>query len=676
MKKLLLFFLLGSTHSFIFCQSMTAIDQTPNELPAINPQTTISILVKMSGTNKLADVTLLSDTPYKVRIDKSYVEKYRDAIKVVKNNTQSSMEVTADMVLLNKQGTYEITVQYKVKSGPIELFAFSLTRPAATIDTVSTVHIEIAWGNYYTGAFMLNADNSRSTIHNLKLGSPYFRELNHGALIKFSDTPYSIVPNQPFQAEYTLNKDATDKLSLGRYTGKMRIMTPEMQTPVVVNFDVWNRVPHIVLFAWIFVGLILGFLAKHFLKSKKEWESTRLRGFQLQIKAITETRNITDESFKKDINNLLSTLNPYLNTTLSLFQFGDPQKNLSDKIEEVQKKYDERTQTFNTYFDTQRDNLKTLSGALYNTELTDTIREYLAPVQNQYNSAKTYLDKFDPSNAEINLKQATDQIRNLLITYTAYFKEFGVLLNNDTFYPVAFPANIKVNIQKYAAAIEVSLQNLKSPATTALNDIIVTTVSNVNVTDDIIRTVNNCIIYINEVIPVVFVPEPGKAGSNDEKAFFKKIEDWKIILNKIRDNPEKQQYPGNYLPLNFITELNAAWKLIATATVNNADQQHALLTITNRDTESLDTKSDFIPPGFNKNPAIDSIIDLAKKAGRSEFWASLLQTVILLLLIGAGVYSMYADGFTGTWREVIAVVIFVFSLDITVDSVATLNKNR
>jgi len=670
MNKLLVLLLLICLDNNAIAQNMTLINQNIIELDATDTAADFSIKVKMTGTAKFADVKLTSDKPDDVQLG---AKSYKDALTIEKNKSGApALNVHANMQLLNQQGTYAVTLQYEVTAGSPEYLTFSLSRPAATIDTVSTVHVQVVGGTVRDGGFMLNAHGSKASIHHLKLSSPRFADINEPALLHFKEPEYTILAgSDTFQAVYEFNQAALNKLTLGRYSGKLYVTAPELVATLIVPFDIWIRSNPFYLFLYIFIGLALGFLARHYLKEKKEWEATRIRAFQLQAKIVSETDKITDAAFKKDIDDLLSKLNPFLNVTIGLIpSASDAQKNLSAKIDKTQTDYDTRTGIFNTYFSAQRDNLKIL-GAAINPSLQDLLKQRLAPIQFIYNTAKSFIDKFDPTSAESQLNQAIDQIERILRPAYSYYATFAALLKDDHFYPSAFAAAEVQSMQKYAGSIE-GIVALKKPVPVSVSD----AASDVNNMDAIVSHAGNAIKYAFEVIDTSFIPDAAKLQPGGDDALKFKINAWKAILVQMRDNPDNMQTPAHYLPAHFIDELNGLWTQLAPNPSNKTAAQQALIDKrTGRDIEKVPSRFGFEPSGFTTDSAvIQTAMANSQKAGWLWIWAALLQMLILLLLIGAGIYITYADSFTGTLKEAITIIIFSFSMDITVDSVATLKK--
>ena len=549
---ILAFFLSLST---IKAQDVSPLEQSSFDLRGTVLIDTVTVPLKLDPNVNINDVQLLSDTPFIVRSGNKNSQFFKDAIRVYINHQQPVINLVVNMKMLNMQGTYDVSIAYVAKNKPVQLLKIALLRPAAIIDTVSTVYIYVTGSKITADPFVLNAEKSQSDILVLQLSHPYFLGINRGDLVTFSSAEYSIKAGRYFKADYTFDKGLVSSLPLGIIRGKLQVMSPEMVSPIIVNFEIFKRRAKIWIIIAVFVGLLFGVFVRYFLKDKKESERLKLKGLDLVNQITSETNKITDEEFRDAIGKLLADLSPFLKSGTGLSRFtGREDKPLAAKIDETVTKYNTLKDAFQTQLKTQKDALKDLSGSFEDGTLCDALKSSLTEAFNSYHKAKLHLVNLNPSAAENDINRAITIMGKLIKKFSEYYQTLADLMKQDNFYPNSINTPVKDAIKKYITSILENLPKIKTEPSNAktMTDAVINF-------DVIIETKDKMMAYIFEMIPQIFKYGSGLKGSPEEVAFQKVLEEWQAMVNNIGVNPRNTNNAVEYFDTTIVQRFDATW---------------------------------------------------------------------------------------------------------------------
>ncbi len=663
---IILFFLFAQVRS----QTLALFEQTSFELNGLIPKDTVTVPLKIDSTINLSDVSVKA-IPFIVRLGDKNSESFKDAIRVYKNDSQPIINFIVDMTKLKIPGTYDLTILYKIRNNAEQPLKIFFKRPAAIIDTVSSILINITkWGgsNSY-GAFVLDAGKSLSDINEIKFSNPNFTKINKGDIISFRDTLYKIKAGERFKAEYTPNEKLISDLPLGETVGQMKVTSPEM-TPVTINFIIIKKLAKPWILVVVLLGLLLGFIVRHFLKDKTEQQEARIKALELMNQIISDTRPISDEPFRKDIAKMLDGLNNVLKTSRGSSYFGPaPEKTLTGKMNETVTSFNDRKNIFQQYYTTQKDSFKELSAGFEYTGLSTSTKKILQPALTFYTNAKTYLEKSNPTAAEQEITNAIFQTNELFKDFTSYYTALAQLMEADSFYPATITANAKLFIKQYLTEIKNQLPFRNSTVTKEVADDVIKA-------DIILDAKDKMMKYLDEVNSTSFQYAPVLNGSTEGQNFDQQLDEWKKTLKNISDNPSDYKDPSQYIAATLISNFNSAWDALQKKQGTGlGDTQKTFL----KDEQKTDVKSKIaFTPGeyFDNNTVMADLENNIQRAKSSWRWIACIRTGILLLILSFIVFQSYGASFTGTLSELIAIFLFSFSFDITVENVLQLKDKK
>lgn len=662
--------------AFLLQAQNVALLHTAFELDGMVKKDTVIIPLKLTPPLKIQDITLLSDTPFYVRLGNNQLDnKFRNAIRVFKTRgEQPSLSIATDLLLLNAAGTYEVTIAYTTDKPDMQTLTVSLIRPAATLDTLSTVHINIIGNEITRGCFNVEETGRKANINGLHLSTPFFAGINKDNLVTFPSKTYSIPAGSRFCTTYATNDKLLHSLPLGKTSGKMRVMTPEMAAPLIVPFEILHKRDKSWIIITVFLGLVLGAVVRHLLKGKKEWEALKIKGYELAQRIIDETRKVGDEAFRKEIANLLNELNPYLDSKGGLSYFtGLTDVPLAAKIETTTTAYNTKKEAFNTNLNTQEDRLKQLSPIFEDSTLSDTIKSLLATAKTTYNNAKLQLEKLNASGAKTSIEQAIKEVNKAIESFTRYHQSLAVLMLRDDFYPEAIPKEIKDSVKKYITTMQETLGKVKSNITDPKE-----ITDTIGITDRIVMLKEEMMAYFNRNMAGIYDLKNAKRNTPEVMTFVNTFNEWSTMLKNISQNPQERPDAAEYWTNELISRVNKSWEPAEKSieTTMNREAFTAPPEVVN--TVVLPERPVFTPADyFNTGGAgLARIYSGIRSAQKYNFLYALIQTIILAVLLGVIACNFYGAAFIGTLDELLVIFFFAFSIDVTLDNVMQLKSGK
>lgn len=673
-------------------QTVSPLDQSTFDLRGTVLTDTVTVPLKLDKA-ALADVDLVSDTPFTVKSGNKNNQRFKNAIRIYLDRQQPVIRLVVDMKMLNMQGTYEVSIGYTIKKDTPALLKVSLVRPAATVDTVSTVYIKIAGGKVITyGPFVLNAEKSLSDINVLQLSNPYFTSINRGDLVSFPAASYTVKAGKYFKAEYSFDNKLISGLDLGKTTGKMLVTSPEMTAPITVNFEIFKRVNKFWIIVAVFAGLLTGALVRHYLKDKKEWEQLRIKGFDLVNQIIAETKGIGDKTVQKKINDLVNGLNVMLSSKGGMSRFtGREDAPLTKKIDETVIAYNSIKDKFKESLKDQEDALKELSAGFENENISITLKTILAAEFNAYLLARKHVGEMNPTDAKTEIDKAINEVNKWLAGFLTYHESLVSVMStdaNNNFYPKAIPDAVKESIKKYLDKIQEQVNDGKEQAK-KINDYVagpktdaagaeaarkaVTTA--MTKADIILEAEDKMKKYIDENLETIFKYGSGVKAIPEVSSLLTIVDEWKSTLDNIIRNPKGTENAAEYIPPTLMARLDAAWEAaklkIGGLTLGDNDSAASRNELTE---VSLKTRTGFLPPDYftDRGAAMATLLADTRSAQKNWLLYAFLRTALLALLLGLAALKFYGPSFIGTWDEIIAIFLFAFSVDVTVDNVTQL----
>ena len=113
-----------------------------------------------------------------------------------------------------------------------------------------------------------------------------------------------IAPSAPSSAGYAL----TGAFPVGTTKGTIGVNAPQLESPLVVNFEVRARRVWWSIFVFITVGLLVGYLVRTVLQTLIDWHETRLKAAELKKRIYQERQRHQDGKFRDRVTEILENL--------------------------------------------------------------------------------------------------------------------------------------------------------------------------------------------------------------------------------------------------------------------------------------------------------------------------------------------------------------------------------
>lgn len=671
MSRRVKFTILGIAALFLSLASMaqTSVQgQTSFPLDCSGVTDTISIPVKPVGGLKLP-----GERPLLVKLANNRISTmHRNAIRLRLDPSLPLIDMEVNTLVFNKPGTYEVDILCLSGTKDSATLVVFLTRPAAMLDTPPTLHINMEGQTVKADALFLHEKGGNSGISFLRLSSPNIRGVDTGNLLTFDSAAYGLSANGFLKAAYRVQRKIVSDLPLGTTTGQLWISAPELAAPVAVNIEIKNTLNKVFIIVFLLLGLLLGGLVRHFLQDRKDGEEARMKGLTLVQQIDTESSVATDEAYRKSVKDLLDKLTPLLEGKTGLFPGGLSGSELIAKINETSAQYTAGRTAFLASIESKRTLLLQFGGLFLNSSLNPELKARLGEPIAAFNKARQYLDVQAPTAAEEEMDKGQKAATKILDSLLLYFKGFGSL--PAILYPKDVPAGVRESAQKYFDEID-KVVNSMTPAVGTPELLVKNTLA----VDSIFEYKRDLFNYLDTQLDIIYrdlkVPptEQGLLASAKEA-----LAQYKGILNAVNLNPRGLQDPREYWDATLIAKLDAAWdaaKAKETTTMGDADETAKKPALAVIDRIQFLKKGTSVHNPFSVIPTLD-LQQLAKWSWLRWVAYTGLRTFILMLLMSLGAYKYYEASFIGDWGELIGILLFAFSLDVTVENVALLRDKK
>jgi hypothetical protein len=671
---LLALFLLTTT--LLRAQDVQLVHNT-FELDATGTSDTVIVPLKLEGL-KMEQLKLPSETVYTVRLGTGKSSKqYRNALRVFKR-ADAVLYLAADLLLLNKAGTYEVSIAYNIDTGRekdhMKLLTLTLLRPAAILDTISTVYINVI-GTSVTGTpFAIQETGGKAAINCLHLFAPVFPGARVWNLVVFPARSHRIPAGSTFSTAYVPNRNWLRKLPLGTTTGKIQIMAPEMSVPLSVPFVIVHKLSKGWIIFVVFLGLLAGALIRHLLKDRREWEILRLKGYQLSQRIVEETAKVGDPVFRQEMDVLIKDLNKDLGAKEGFSYFtGMADLPLATKIDSVTQSYNDRRMAFDNSINSVRETLKQLAAGFDNPHLDNTTNTLLAKATLKYSDAKLLLDKLNASHANAAIKQLINEFNTAIKSFISYHQSLTTFMQQPDFYPVAIPAEVKASMEKYVKKIEEVAGQLTGGCSDP--ELLAAAVNNVNAANVLKKEMMAC---LDNHLPIILSLKNVDPASPAMIAFNNSFSRWRTAMDNIVWNPQGRLDVTSYWSPGLVTALDKDWQL-AKAAIPTLTGSQALADLPDLVNDvDLPHPQPFIPAAYfdDKGAGLPIILSNTRSAQKSMLVYRLIQTLFLSVLLSLIAYYFYGPTFIGTLEDFLLIFLFAFSIDITLDSVMQLKSGK
>lgn len=653
---------------FLLCQVLTANAQTPAAIPiTLDGTALLDTFTLPLDTSKPWKLSLASDTPYTLKMDgKLLSNQLKKAFYIYTNDpNRPAVNIRVDLKILAKPGTYELAIPFNKVGSDVQFIHVAMVRPAATIDTLSTVSMAISGNTPSVGtALVLKETGKLSAVNDLVIHPPYFSSINDTNLITFRPGVYHIDAGGILQIIYTKDLSKIDKLPLGPNKGIAQITSPNLSAPMLVPFEIINKRSAWWICVVILLGQLAALLTRHYLADKKAWEEKRAIGFTFIEKIHTDSAQIQDAGYRSEVNALLSGVAVLLEKNGGMSYFtGIADEDINAKIQEVTTKYNELKAAFEKKLRAQNDSMKALAGSIGDPQLQPLVKNAVADARVSIDAVRERLAVFDSTGAEQPLNLAISSTNLALHQLKAYLLSVQQELGKDTFYPASIPVPLKDAVKNELGtimnAMPVLAEKVADPAT-------LTTL--VTAMDQISRQINALIGFFIKSLDSAY-KLPADKSNPAVVAFMQTLEDWKGILTNISTNAANSPNAATYMDTTLVAKVDSEWQAIVALGILAFGGAAAAFNF-QPGTQPQST------PAYQAAdvPDADSAVwkrleEGAVKSRKNRTFYGLIQTAILAVILCMIAYNTYGPKFIGTFDELLVIFLFAFSIDTSIDTV-------
>ena len=629
---------------------------------------TISIPMALENGHPLK-LSLASPRPYTVKSGGNLLgEQYGRAFNIyLDEKGLPTMGIVVDMRLLAKAGTYEIAVAFR-RVDSLQLISVTLTRPAPVLDTISTARITIdGCSPSYSTALVLKETSKLANISGLVVHPPYFNICNDSTLIAIDKRAVDLPAGTALEFIYHLNNTSIDKLPLGKNTGFAQVTSPNLQTPLVIPFEIINKRSSWWIVVTIVLGLITGLVVRHYLADKKQWEQQRMNGFICIENIQKEVVLIQDKPYRDAVAQLLLGLNALLEKAGGAAYFtGIADPDIAKKIQEVTTAYNELKAGLEQRLKDLDGKLKKIAGCFEDNAPGSLVAGQLATAELSYKFTLDRMGAFDPTAAEPSMAKAIAGIREAIGDLKSYLLSVQQLFSKDESYPASIPQQLKTTIKTTVGTIMGSLSEIKDDP----NDLVLLT-ADVTVLRKMSGKLTALMTFYSESLDNAYKLPANKHNPAVVK-FAQTLTAWKTKLSDIATNAAGSPDAATYLDTAFVQQIEQQWAEVlkgedpAFGSEAVKPGAYSFTAVATSGQQPARPAADIFDSSSPLWQQISAETTVARK--RLVFYG-LVQTIVLAIILCAIAYNTYGPGFIGTFNELLVYFLFAFSIDITVDTV-------
>ncbi|NLU92358.1 hypothetical protein [Chitinophaga sp. Ak27] len=615
-------------------------------------------------------LSLASSRPYTVKSGGNLQgEPYSRAFNIYLDEKGfPTIGIIVDMRVLAKAGTYELAVMFKKTDSTLEPVTVTLVRPAPVLDTISTPRVIIdGCTTTFSTALVLKETSKLANISGLVVHPPYFNICNDSTLVAIDKRPVNLSAGTTLEFIYRLNNTSINKLPLGKSVGFAQVTSPNLQTPLVIPFEIINKRSSWWIVVAIVLGLITGLVVRHYLADKKQWEQQRMNGFICIENIQKEVARIQDKPYRDAVAQLLLGLNALLEKAGGAAYFtGIADPDIATKIQEVTTAYNALKAALEQRLKDLDGKLKKIAGCFENDAPSSLVAGKLATAGLSYKFVLDRMEGFDPTAAEPSLEKTIAGIAEAIGDIKSYLLSVQQLLSRDESYPASIPQQLKTTIKTTMGTIMGSLTELKDDP----NDLLLLT-ANVTVLRKMSGKLTDLINFYKESLDKAYKLPANKANPAVVK-FEQTLAAWKTKLSDIAANAAGSPDAATYLDAAFVQQIEQQWAevlKIEDPAFGSERVSPKSYSYTVADTGKQQPVSPAADIFDSKSPLWQKISAETTVARKKLIFYGLLQTIILAVILCAIAYNTYGPGFIGTFNELLVYFLFAFSIDITVDTV-------
>ncbi|GGH65785.1 hypothetical protein HNQ91_002007 [Filimonas zeae] len=554
---------------------------------------------------------------------------------------------------LRQPGTYKGLVAFTDRPGGTTIHVpFSLIRPFATLDTVSTVYIHISDSDIKEGNFDITETSGRSRVAALQMAL-WLTLPGQQQLLTFPATPYVSEANTNASLKYSLNKEAIANLPRGVTRGKIKVSAPELVAPLFVPVEITKTRSKCWIVILILAGLLAGFCIRHFLQDKKDHENAKTKLYEVMEKIRRATSNIEDSKLKKGVKTIMEEL--LLLTTASPGRWKARNKAIEEALNKATTDYAALKTDWETRMNIANTQLQGMSSFFEKKDREPYITTSLQEAYAKYDMAVTALSKNDAVTASARLNSIIQIATTFVTSYTQQITPLVTALGTAG---QLYPSGLNVIpdlISNVLAEINRLLAQPPAPETATTSQSLLWA----NTLEANVQAALATICHETEkAFKAGFIAD----NSPQMNAFQAAYIAWSAAFSETQQNHNFSQVPA------AAARLQNTWQQ-PQARFGGPQQAGAA------PTPAVANQPD--AEGYYETTilSLETIQTLQQAAAKNWWIYALLQTILLALIICMIAYKYYAPGFIGTTDELINIFLFAFAIDVTTDKVLALKSN-
>ncbi|MEQ8808365.1 MAG: hypothetical protein RIE59_04800 [Imperialibacter sp.] len=631
----------------------------------------IIVPLQLDSSIKFSEVSI-GERPSFMRLGQRFDKDFSQAVTIKKGATESpSLEIQVDLRLMKAHGSYDgaVSVSFvKGKKETKEEIAFTLVRPAAVLAPLTKVKVLIESEKLVSADLLsLKEVGSLSILRDLQLSSPEFVGINNNDVISFKPPTVTVPAGGKVSVEYTIQPEVIDSLPLGTTLGRMELSSLELSSPVLIEFEITKKRSKWLIILCIFLGAILGTIVRKYLSPSRELTEARIEGFELLQEMARKLETVTDEIYRPKLQEQKTKLSDLLVKSESGFGLTQPDQ-LRATTTEILSKFNELLVEFGDKTLEAGRNLNALSILSESSNLSDFFDEKLGRARTEYKQASMSLDNANATGCIRHLAVCEESVRAVLKEFYKNGKLFSDLLAGNSVCPSFADEGLRNAVNIFLSQFEQHLNvEVGEASLSQLNDALV----------DANDTYKNLSSLIDVLVREIQEQVKAERSENLERTF----DIWSrlVIAN----------FESNLGDVRAFVELGKAkdvmedcWREIKgdekglEARLASASSEKKPIDIpytTGGAMKPHEGMAAVLKNGMNHNLLE---IGLVEKA-RFDWWKlTIIQFVIVSLLMALAAYGSYSPSFTGTTNEMIAIFVFAFGLDITLDSIKVISQRK
>lgn len=615
---------------------------------------------------------LVSDKPYLVRWDNNRVsEIHRNAITLsVADAGLSLVKAEVNMSVFQKPGNYEVTIRYLSGGKDTTNYVFFLNRPAASLDPPATLHVLMEGDEVKAEALALHEKGGASRIPLLTYNPVIIAGVDSGNLLTFNADSRKIEAGGFLSAGYDVDKSLLSRLPLGTTTGKFWIMAPQLE-PVPVNVEVKHIKWKGRIIICVLLGLLLGFFVRHFLQNGSNWDEAKSKGLAAVDQIQKETAKIKDETYRQSVETLLATLMPLLQGKAGYLGIGTSAADLTTKVNETLTNYKTARDAFLGKVNEQVATLLQFKAVFTDDSLHAELLAELSPAISLFKAAKKSLDDFDRTTAEGQITQGARQTGVILDRLIHYYDGYATL--PALVVPAELPGEVTITAQQFFDGIRAQVDPLKVEGT-GVSD-------KVAGLDKLFGLKDQLWDYLSKQVSNFFRVEDGSAAAEPLALLRKTVGEWLTGVEDIRSNSNALPDPRGYWHVGLLGRLTAAWSAVKPQKAPGGGGMRE----SSRTEEFLLGDLPFVSAMQKPAPAgqdlsvsflTTDIQTLVKATWAQWVFYTVIRTILLALLMSLAAYGTYEATYTGEFTQEVGILLFAFSLDVSVDGLTALRDKK